>query len=449
MVASGTEIEHKYLAKAATKRKERRRIEAYKAEIVFFWGNMTDSQDKPSVNFGVLLWHAVFLALATNFMDVDTIIPAMLINAGGGEIHLGVMTAIMLGGSTFLQLVFAGFISHRPRKKNLLLVGINLRITALFALGLLFFYSDLLREGVLIILIFVFISQFSFSGAFANISYVDMVGKSLHGTVRKAFLSAKQIVFSIGVFISAVAVRQLLVMFEFPVNYSLLFFLAGLLLLTASMGFWRLKEPPTAGRERRSIFEFFAMIPGAVKADRNLKFYLLLINSLGLGLSVLPFLIYLAKESFGISGSVIGNFLLLKTIGMLSAGFLLLKLSRRFNYRYLLLVSLALAAAIPLAALALQCSPRAYPFIFIFSGIFMATYKTAMEGILLDISTDDNRAAYAGISGAGNILTTLFPISAGFLVKAWGYSPVFVGVSLLVLTSVVFAMKIDCRKEAG
>lgn len=408
---------------------------------------MTDSEDRPSVNFGALLWHAIFLALASNFMDVDTIIPAMLINAGGGEIHLGLMTAIMLGGSTFLQLIFAGFISHRPRKRKFLLLGINLRIAALFALSALFFYSDLLAEGLLIILIFVFISQFSFSGAFANISYVDIVGKSLHGAARRAFLSTKQIVFSIGIFISAVAVRQLLVLFQFPGNYALLFLLAGGLLLTASLGFWRLKETPTRGRERTSLLKFFAMIPEAMKSDRNLKFYLLLINSLGLGLSVLPFLIYLAKESFGISGSIIGNFLLLKTIGMLSAGFFLLKFSRRFKYRYLLLVSMSLAAAIPIAALALQGLPRVYPFIFIFSGIFMATYKTAIEGILLDISTDDNRATYAGISGAGNILTTVFPLSAGFLIKGTGYSPVFVGVSLLVLASVVFAIKIDCQKE--
>jgi hypothetical protein len=408
---------------------------------------MTNSENRPSVNFGSLLWHAIFLALATNFMDVDTIIPAMLINAGGGEVHLGIMTAIMLGGSTFLQLVFAGFISHRARKKKFLLLGINLRIAALFVLSVLFFYSDMLAEGVLIILIFVFISQFSFSGAFANISYVDITGKSLHGAARRAFLSAKQIVFSIGIFISAVAVRQLLVLFKFPGNYALLFFLAGSLLLTASLGFWRLEETATRGRERISILKFFAMIPAAVKSDRNLKFYLLLINSLGLGLSVLPFLIYLAKESFGISGSIIGNFLLLKTIGMLSAGLFLLKFSKRFEYRYLLLVSMSLAAAIPIFALVFQGLPRVYPFIFIFSGIFMATYKTAIEGILLEISTDDNRATYAGISGAGNILTTVFPLSAGFLIKAAGYTPVFAGVSLLVLASVVFAIKIDCERK--
>jgi MFS family permease len=410
---------------------------------------MTAREDRPSTNFFALLWHAIFLALASNFMDVDTIIPAMLIKAGGGKIHLGFMTAIMLGGATVLQLVFAGFISHRPRKKKFLLLGINLRIVALFALSVLFFYSGLLVDGLLILLIFVFISQFSFSGAFANISYVDIVGKSLYGADRKAFLSAKQIVFSVGFFTSAVSARHLLARLAFPDNYTLLFLLAATLLFIASLGFWCLREKPTQVRPKVRLREFFALIPPAVKSDRNLKYYLLLINSLGLGLSVLPFLIYLAKENFGLSGSLIGNFLLLKTIGMLSAGYVLFRLSGRFTYRSVLLASIVLAVAVPIGALLLQGSPKLYSFIFIFSGIFMTTYKTAIEGILLEISTDDNRATYAGISGAGSILTTVFPISAGFLLEAFGYLPVFVGVSVLVAASGVFVMKLDCQTKIG
>jgi len=410
---------------------------------------MRAREGKPSTNFFALLWHAIFLALASNFMDVDTIIPAMLINAGGGKIHLGFMTAIMLGGSTVLQLVFAGFISHRSRKKKFLLLGINLRVVALFALSVLFFYSGLLVDGLLILLIFVFISQFSFSGAFASISYVDIVGKSLYGTDRKAFLSAKQIAFSIGFFTSAVVARHLLALLAFPDNYSLLFLLAATLLFVASLGFWCLKEKPTHVRPKIRLRDFFALIPSTVKSDRNLKYYLLLINSLGLGLSVLPFLIYLAKENFGLSGSLIGNFLLFKTIGMLSAGYCLFRLSGRFTYRCLLLISIFLAVAVPVGALVFQGSPTIYSFIFIFSGIFMTTYKNAIEGILLEISTDDNRATYAGISGAGNILTTVFPISAGFLLEAFGYVPVFISVSVLVAASVIFVMKIDCQKKTG
>jgi len=55
-------------------------------------------------NYYALLWHALFLSLAKNFMDVDTIIPAMVIDAGGTSVHIGLLTAIMLGGSHLSQL---------------------------------------------------------------------------------------------------------------------------------------------------------------------------------------------------------------------------------------------------------------------------------------------------------------------------------------------------------
>ena len=82
------------------------------------------------------------LALAQNFMDVNTIMPAMMIDAGGTSLQVGVLTAIMIGGTNFSQLLFLPFLSNKPRKKGFLLFGVNLRIIALLGLGvLLYVYS--------------------------------------------------------------------------------------------------------------------------------------------------------------------------------------------------------------------------------------------------------------------------------------------------------------------
>ena len=45
-------------------------------------------------NYYTFLWHAVFLALAKNFMDVDTIIPAMMVDAGSSAFQVGVLLEI-------------------------------------------------------------------------------------------------------------------------------------------------------------------------------------------------------------------------------------------------------------------------------------------------------------------------------------------------------------------
>ena len=126
-------------------------------------------------NFFSLLWHAGFLAFAQNFIDVDTIIPAMMVDAGGTAVHIGILTAIMLGGSSFTQLFFAPFVSNFSFKKRFLLMGITSRIFALLFLGILLFYSVQIRGDSEILMIFLLITIFSLGGAFSNVSYTDIL----------------------------------------------------------------------------------------------------------------------------------------------------------------------------------------------------------------------------------------------------------------------------------
>ncbi|MFN2148923.1 MAG: MFS transporter, partial [Anaerolineales bacterium] len=190
-------------------------------------------------NYICFLWHATLLALTQNFMDVDTVVPAMMIDAGGTSVHIGLLTAILVGGSKLSQLFFAPFLSGQPAKKNLLLVGINTRIVSLAGIGVLFVVSIGLPDALVIAVIFVFIVLFSLSGGFANINYTDILGKSVLDTRRKRFFSVNQIVSSLGVLVSAFFARRILRTQAYPDNYAWLFFTAAALLGLASLGFWR------------------------------------------------------------------------------------------------------------------------------------------------------------------------------------------------------------------
>ena len=404
---------------------------------------LTDKNSKR--NFKAFIWHSTFLALASNFMDVDTIIPSMLIKAGGTSIHLGLLTAIMLGGSSLFQLVFAGFLSNKPLKRKYMLLGINLRVAALLSLAFLFLKSASLSGDLTILLIFLFISIFSLSGSFAGVSYTDILGKAVKEKKRLKFFSTRQVINSIGIFSSALIVRKLIRYYEYPINYSVLFLCAGILLLIATLGFWMIKEPPSMVKAKKGLIEFFKLIPSEIKKNVNLKYYLLIINSLGLGLSLLPFVILYAKVNFGLSYNLIGNFLFFRTVGMLIAGLLLFKYSKRIKYKTLLKISLILGMLPPLLSLIFSNTQTIYQLIFIVSGIFAASYSISVSGVLLEISTNENRAVYAGISGAGNILTTLFPLFAGVLIELLGYHIVFISVAFVVLSSYLFVMKLQCK----
>jgi len=187
-------------------------------------------------NFLSFLWHAVFLALAGNFMDMNTIIPAMMVDASASALQLGFLTAIMLGFGKFSQLFFAPFINKQPSKKGYLLSGINTRIFALAGMALLFYFSSRFNGGFVILSIFILISLFSLAGAFANINYVDILGKSILQEKRKSFFSIKQIISSVAVLLSAFFARSVLSKYGYPINYATLFFIAAVLLGIASLG---------------------------------------------------------------------------------------------------------------------------------------------------------------------------------------------------------------------
>lgn len=393
------------------------------------------------INYRAFLWHATFLALASSFMDVNTIIPSMMIQAGGNSIHLGFLTAIMLGSSTLFQLLFASYLSKKTSKKFFLLLGIYLRVLALFLLASLFFFSKNVSPLTTMVLIFVTISIFSISGSFAGVSYTDILGKSILSNYRKKFFSVRQIISSLGMLSSSFLVRYLVKKFDYPMNYFYLFVIAGVLLLIASGGFLKISEPIIKPKYKRSFLEIIKSIPAEIKKNKNLKYYIILLNVSSLYFSTLPFLIMYAKTNFGLTKEHIGNFLVLRIIGVIITSFFLIKISK--SYKFILKFSFIIGGTIPIIAILLSNNEMLYQSIFIIAGISIAALKIAKGGILLEISNNENRALYTGITGASNLTVMIFPIVSGILIKVLDFKFIFITVSALVFLSIFFIDKLE------
>ena len=396
-------------------------------------------------NYFCFLWHASFLALTQNFMDVDTIIPAMMIDAGGTSLHIGLLTAILVGGGKLSQLLFAPFLSNKPYKKNLLLGGINARIISLAGIGLLFVLSAAIPDALIIFSIFLLIFLFSVSGGFANINYTDILGKSIMDTRRKRFFSIMQIVSSLGVLISAYFARRILRTQPYPGNYTLLFFIASVLLGLASLGFWRIREVFAENLKIKNFMEFVQITRNEFKTNKRLASYLLLINTQGIALVLMPFLILYAKQVFGADSQNIGNYLLLKVLGGVMTGSIMFYFARIIRYQYILYSTSLLALLISVFILIFP-GEILFPYIFLFGGLVYAFHRIAVSGVLLEVTTNKNRALYAGLSGAGNILPTLFPLLGGWIVKHFGFSPFFLIVVITLLISFYYIYRLDCKK---
>ena len=396
-------------------------------------------------NVFALLWHSGFLAIAMVFMDVDTIIPAMLVDAGGSAVQIGILTAIMLGGSSFTQLIYAPFISNFNYKKIFLLLGINSRIFSLLGLGIMLYFSSLFDEVNTIWMIFILITIFSFGGAFANVSYTDILGKSILQESRKPFFSIKQVITGAILFIAALFAKKVLTISDYPTNYGYMFFIAFSALLMASLGFWKLKEVIPSRLAVKNPNHFFQLIKLEWNQNKKLKYFLGFINTMGISISLLPFIILYAKDFYQIQNADTGSFLLYKIIGSVSTGFILFFFAGKYKYRYLLYGGAVLSLSLPVLTLA-STGILSFIIIFLIGGVIYTSYTIAMNGVLLEISANENRTLYTGIAGAGNILPALFPLLGGWIIKLYGFLPFFILFIVVILSSLFFIYKINCDK---
>ena len=406
---------------------------------------MSLSKKTSQHNYRSFLFHAAFLAFAQNFMDIDTVIPSMIVDAGGSAVHIGIMTAIMFGGSSLTQLLFAPFISNYSFKKKFLLLGINSRILSLLALGIILLFSYKIMGIYIIWLILLFLTIFSLGGAFANISYTDILGKSIIKTSRKRFFSLKQVLSGVILFISSLVARQILIANQYPNSYAYMYFIAFGALLISSIGFWKVKETVPSKMAVKSVRKFFTLIKLELRQNPRLKYFLGFVNTMGVSLTLLPFIMLYAKEYYFAQSAETGIFLLFKVVGSVLMGFILYIISGRYKYRFLLYGNTLLVLLIPMIILFSSSSPS-FPTIFFIGGMIYTIYSISINGVLLEISGNTNRALYTGIAGAGSIIPAIFPLIAGQIITLYGFSLFLIVFMIIITSSIFFIYKMNCEK---
>jgi len=396
-------------------------------------------------NYHAFLFHAAFLAFAQIFMDIDTVIPSMIVEAGGGAVHIGIMTAIMFGGSSLTQLLFAPFISNYHYKKWFLLLGINFRILSLFGLGIILIFSYKISDVYIIWIILLLLTIFSLGGAFANISYTDILGKSIVQSSRKQFFSLKQVIGGIILFFSSLIARKILIANEYPNSYAYMYFIAFGALLIASMGFWQIKETVPSKMAVKSVRKFFILVKNELRQNPRLKYFLGFVNTMGVSLTLLPFIMLYAKENFSAQSAETGIFLLYKVVGGVLMGFFLYTISGRYKYKFLLYGNTFLVLLIPVIIMFSNSTPS-FTTIFFIGGMIYSIYSISIGGILLEISGNTNRALYTGIAGAGSIIPAIFPLIGGQIIKSYGFFLFLTIFMLIVICSIFFIHKLNCEK---
>ena len=398
-------------------------------------------------NFFAFNWHAFWLALAQTFADKNTVLPGLILFAGGTQLEIGFLTSIMIGIPLISQLLFASYLTRKPLKKHFLLLGIYMRVIAFAGVVLSLSSLETSNPDFIIYSVFAWMFLFSISGAFAGVSYTDILGKSISGETRKRFFVFRQFLSSLGVLISALIVRFILRELEYPQNYIIMFSAASALLFIATFGFLMIKERPSEIKETpESLLTILRSIPSIIKKDGNLRNLVISVNLLAISFTLIPFYVSLVKSNFTLDKTTIGNFLLLQIIGMIISNLFWMKLTKLKGFKGIFRISIILYALLPIIALLFASFlPMEYfGIVFLIVGASISAYKISGESILIEISNENNRPLYTGIYGTFNLTMSVFPLIIGLLLAYLGFYFIFIVSSLLTISALYFLKKMEC-----
>lgn len=397
-------------------------------------------------NYKAFIWHAIFLSITVTFTEVNTVIPALILRVGGRELHVGIVTAIMVSVPLISRLQFTSFLSGRAKKKPYLLVGINLRILALVLIAVTIALYERLTVTQIILLLYAELLLFTLSGSFAGLPYIDIIGSTISSERRRDFFTRKQIISSVGMLVSVLIARYILKSVEYPNNYTFLFTAAAFFLAIASIGFWRIEENVVSAVKRMSYVETLKKIPNVLGTDRNLRVYLLYSNVLGAQIALTPFFITFAKDRYVLDPQMLSSVLFLQIIGMIVSSFLWPKIVQRGGFKSILRIRAYLSVLLPAAALITGyfASQLVYIFIFFGMGSLLSARTVSEDAVIVELSEKHTRVLYLGILGTFNLIIVFLPIVLGGLISRIGYVPIFISVSVISLWGIVLTNRMVC-----
>jgi MFS family permease len=411
---------------------------------------MTKATNQNKTNYRrvytVVIWHAFFLALTMSMLDLNTVLPSLISELTESKILFGVMYSVMLGAPMIFNLVFSHYLKTCRYKKKFLMLGIYLRSLSFLGMAVFTYLFGLKNPIMTINSFFFWVFIFSISGGFAGIAYADIIAKTVAGKKRTELFAIKQFFSSIAAFLGGLVITKIFNIsgMGFPVNYSITLSIGFVGLSIASLGYYFIKEPPSEklpiGKE--SFKDYLKKVPQFLKNDINFRRYILIINLESFGAMIMPFYMVFARDTFSISSSYIGKYLIFQVIGTIFSNLVWGYLARKFDSRVIVRACIFIGALIPLVSIGLSMiGPDYYAIVFLLAGFAVSGKAISFEPYLLDIAPDEHRTEYLGIRGTLNIFVIVLPVLGGLFISTFGYYFTFSVVSIVLLTAGIILKK--------
>jgi MFS family permease len=391
-------------------------------------------------NFVMGVIHGTFYTGGYTFGNPNTILPVFLNNLTTSKVLIGLSSTITgsLGGLSGVlpQLFVANILENKDYKRPFLRGAIAIRTICWGLLSLITYLFAVSHPNLTMLSLFFLLFLFTFMGGVATIPFYDIWGKVLPSNLRGRFFGYRQLLGSVLAIGSGFLTKYILgnKNISFPQNFSILFFLAFILIGISYLGLGSVKEPVEEVHKNRLKFkDFLKKSLRILKNDSNYRKFLLVEILIGGSAMALPFYVIYAKNLLHVKLEMVGIFLAAQMIGSALSNFFWAYLSDFVGNKKVLQVSALVSLTIPL--LAIITTPDLsvlFILLFVSVGFFTAGYSIGKNNFLLDIAPQKDRPAYLSLNGTLTFPVAIFPLIGGIIIQHISYIFLF-GTTLLTL----------------
>jgi MFS family permease len=389
-------------------------------------------------NFIVNILDGGFFGAGIGFASFMTVLPLFVSTMTDSAILIGLIPAIHTVGWQLPQLFTSERVARLKRYKPMVIwMTIHERIP-FFGLALVAWLLPGISVTTALVLTYFFLVWQGLGGGFTATAWQSMIGKIIPSERRGTFFGFQSSSANLLASGTAVAAGLLLERLETPLNYTVIFFLAGTA-MTVSLVFLALTREAESPPEEVAVSQerLWKKTASILQRDSNLRWFLVVRILSQFSILAFAFYTVYAVRSLGMSEGTAGLMMGVFTVGQIIANPLMGWIGDRWSYAAVMKFGL-LAASI--SALVAWFAPNFSWFFlaFVLAGLANVAIWTIGMAMTLQFGTTADRPIYIGM--ANTLIapaTVLAPILGGWLADNAGFQAAFLLSAIIGLVTTI------------
>lgn len=321
------------------------------------------------------------------------------------------------------QLFLAQVVNRRAWRKPFLLPAPFVRLT-MIAIAIILVTVDPRSTQVMLIAFLLGYWAFAIGDSIVTLGWGDMLGSSMPNKLRGTLFGIGQFLVAIGAFGMSQFARWAIgdSGLAFPLNYGLIFAVAGAFFVCGGIGLALLREeqPAPISAKSPSVREYGTFLGNVLRADREFRHFVGTRLLFDLAAMSVPFYTVFATGSLGIpSATLIADTIILLQVGNACGALTMGVLSRCSGSKAVILVAgaaLALESTFALISYLGAGQPALY-ITFFLMGVVAGTIYPSYFDWMITHAPPSARPIYIGLTNTISSVSSLAPLLGGILLQ--------------------------------